>query len=137
MSMPVKSTPTRLSDTSFVPAEPDQDIRGRKVIDANGEDVGDVHDLFVDEVEKKVRLMEIASGGFLGFGRTHVLVPVDTIVRVDKWVVYINRHRDHIASSPAYDPKLVDQKYIDELYRHYSLNPYWTDGYSYPAFPYY
>src|SRR4051812_7925027 len=33
MSMPVKSTLIRLSDTTFVPAEPHQDIRGRKVID--------------------------------------------------------------------------------------------------------
>ena len=83
-----------------------------------------------------MRLIEISSGGFLGFGKTHVLVPVDTITRVDKWVVYINRHRDHIASSPAYDPKLIDQTFIDQLYKHYSLTPYWTDGYSYPAFPY-
>jgi sporulation protein YlmC with PRC-barrel domain len=137
MTMPDKATLLRLSDTNMTPADPTQDIRGRKVIDANGADVGDVDDLLIDDIESKVRFMQVASGGFLGIGEHKFLIPVDTIARIDNQAVYIDRARELVAASPEYDPELVDQSYVDRIYQHYGFMPYWMLGYTYPMFPYY
>ncbi|MFD1733264.1 PRC-barrel domain-containing protein [Deinococcus malanensis] len=58
----------RLKDTYLSISTSEPDIRGRKVIDRNGEDVGHVEALFIDQGEKKVRILQIHAGGFLGWG---------------------------------------------------------------------
>ena len=55
----------RLSDTELTIANPAEDIRGRAVVDRDGEDLGAVENLMIDESEKRVCLLEVASGGFL------------------------------------------------------------------------
>ncbi len=75
-----QSHPTRelekLRETGLALAYDAQDIRGRKVNDPNGDAVGHVSNLFIDVGERKVRMLEIRGGGFLGIGDRHVLVPV-------------------------------------------------------------
>jgi uncharacterized protein YrrD len=64
-----KAALKRLSDSDLALADRHEDIRGRNVLDVAGEDLGEVNDLFIDESEKKVRFLEVSSGGFLGLGR--------------------------------------------------------------------
>ena len=61
----------KLSETDLILADSTEDIRGRKVVDSNGEDMGHVGALFIDRDERKVRLLEIRAGGFLGIGDRH------------------------------------------------------------------
>jgi sporulation protein YlmC with PRC-barrel domain len=56
----------RLSDTELTVADPAADMRNRKVVDRDGEEIGEVDDLLIDAPEKRVRFLEVASGGFLG-----------------------------------------------------------------------
>ena len=58
----------KLSDSDFVLASPEQDIRGKDVYDADGEKVGRADDLYIDGQERKVRFLEVSAGGFLGIG---------------------------------------------------------------------
>jgi len=44
------------------------DVRGRQVKDNNGDGVGKLADLLVDDQEDKVRFLLVEHGGFLGFG---------------------------------------------------------------------
>jgi hypothetical protein len=67
----------RLSDTELTIANPAEDIRDRTVVDRDGEDIGEVEDLLIDAHEKRMRLLEAASGGFLGLGKTKFLLPVE------------------------------------------------------------
>ena len=135
--MPSNGTIVKLSDTDLTLADPAEDIVGRNVVAASGEDVGQVDDLMIDDVDKKVRFIRVASGGFLGMGQTKFLIPVDAITRVTGDNVFVDRDRDQVAAAPAYDPDLVDEEYFEHLYRHYGYEPYWSAGYLYPAFPYY
>ena len=94
--------------------------------------------LFIDEAERKVRMIEIRAGGFLGIGERHFLIPVDAVARVDKDEVHINLTREHIAGSPHYDPGLIEeptQSNWEPYYGYYGLSPYWGNGYMYPSFP--
>lgn len=68
----------KLGDTDQTIARGDEDIRGRKVKDKNGEDIGKVDDLLVDVRENKVRFLEVASGGLLGLGATTSFIPGGT-----------------------------------------------------------
>jgi sporulation protein YlmC with PRC-barrel domain len=132
-----KATLVRLSDTELTVADRADDIRGRDVLDISGEELGEVDDLLIDDGERKVRFLEVASGGFLGLGAKKFLIPVDAIVRVTADAVYINQSRERVAAAPAYDPTLTNERYLNELYGHYGYPPYWGADYRYPPYPYY
>jgi len=127
----------RLSDTNLTLAEQAEDIRGLKALDLAGEELGTVDDLFIDEQERKVRFLEVSSGGFLGLGATKFLLPVDAITRITADVVHISQRRERVAGAPKYDPTLVEERYASDVYGHYGYLPYWGPGYDYPPYPYY
>jgi sporulation protein YlmC with PRC-barrel domain len=127
----------RLADTDLTLADAADDVRGRTVVDRGGEEIGEVDDLVIDEAERRVRLLQVASGGFLGLGKQKVLVPVDAVTSVDDEVVHVDTDRDHVASGPVYDPDLVlRQDTVAGLYDHYGVLPYWNAGYRAPGFPF-
>jgi sporulation protein YlmC with PRC-barrel domain len=128
----------KLKDTGLELDDSAQDIRNRKVVDAHGEDIGHVSALFIDRNERKVRMLEVRAGGFLGVGDRHFLLPVDAITSVTKSEVHVNQTRERIVHSPAYDPTLIEtptQEYWAPYYGYYGLSPYWGSEYMYPHFP--
>lgn len=128
----------KLSDTDLTVADTSIDVRGRTVIDRAGDEIGEVDDLLIDEVESKVRMLRVASGGFLGIGERTFLIPVEAVTRIDAEHVHIDQTREHVAGSPAYDPDLAyDVDYYGGLYGYYGYTPYWAPGYVYPSYPYY
>jgi len=138
----------RLSDTELTIANPAEDIRDRTVVDRDGKDIGEVEDLLIDAHEKRVRLLEVASGGFLGLGKTKILLPVEAITRISDDTVYVNQTRQYIAGAPHYDPDLIHQEAgekgyygergcYNDVYQYYGYPPYWTPGAVYPPYPYY
>ncbi len=127
------ATISKLSDSgrSITPAD---DIRGRTVQDKDGAELGKVHDLLIDAQEHRVRFLLVEHGGFLGLGATDSFIPVDDITTITDTVVNINHTREHVASAPAYDPDLIDDReYHDSIYGHYGSIPYWAAGYNYPG----
>jgi len=126
----------RMSDMNLTLADPREDIRGRRVFDAQDQETGEIDDLLIDESERKIRFLRIASGGFLGLGQKTFLVPIDAIERVEPDRVRLRATREHVAAAPAYDPELVDTSYYDNIYKYYGYSPYWHRGYVYPMWPY-
>lgn len=134
MTTPANTTIHRLSDTGNTITPAANDIRGRTVKDKDGETIGKVHDLLIDDEERKVRFLLVEHGGFLGFGQTSSVIPVDAITEVGEHEVVINHSREHVAAAPTYDPELVaDSTFHGRICRHYGCNPFWDDGYLYPA----
>lgn len=138
MPHPETATLSKLSDSGQTIASSDQDIRGRKVKDKAGNEVGRVDDLLIDDEEHKVRFLRVEHGGILGFGETKSFIPVDAITRITADEVFIDHSREHVASAPRYDPELVqDRRYYGSIYDHYGYAPFWGMGYAYPSFPLY
>jgi sporulation protein YlmC with PRC-barrel domain len=126
----------RLSDTDEVTLDPDADVRGRKVVDSAGEDLGKVHDLLVDQTTNKVRALVVNHGHL--FSKTTSAIPVDAVTRVTADEVVIDQVKDKVGGAPTYDPTLVyDEAYYVDVYGYYGYSPYWYDEYVYPAYPYY
>jgi hypothetical protein len=61
-----------IGDDRLTTTDPDEDVRGRTVLDNTGKNVGAVDDLLVDDREHKVRLLRVTAGGFLGVGRRSI-----------------------------------------------------------------
>lgn len=126
-----------LKDADMTTLHADEDIRSRHVVDQHGDDIGKIDDLLIDEDEHRVRFLQVASGGFLGIGKTRTLIPVEAITSISEDEVRIDQSREHVAGAPDYDPELVDDDYFGSLYGYYGVTPYWGPGYVYPPFPYY
>jgi sporulation protein YlmC with PRC-barrel domain len=137
MPIPTGANIVRLSDTDLTLAHPDEDVRGRKVVDAQGHEVGEVDDLMIDDQEKKVRFLRVATGGFLHIGRTKFLIPVDVIQSITPDTVRIDRTREHVAGAPAYDPEVTEEPDWQAYYAYYGASPFWAPGYMYPMYPYF
>jgi len=108
--------------------EPWQDIRGLDVVDVNGDEIGSVEDLYVDDREEGLvrapRFLDIRAGGFLGIGKKHFLVPVEEVSREvgEEDRVVVNRHRDKVIGSPDFEAEEVPnydfQRAIRAYYGH-------------------
>ncbi len=118
----------RLTSSGMELADPAMDLRERDVRDRHGEQVGTVVDLLVDPAERKVHMLEIATGGgLLGIGKKHRLVPVEVVSGGDPRTVYIDRSREEIEETPPYSPSEGDEEeaHYAEVYAAYGVTPYW------------
>ncbi|MBW3633728.1 MAG: PRC-barrel domain-containing protein [Chloroflexi bacterium] len=113
----------KLGDTDLTISDPQEDIRGRWVIDRNGEEIGFIDDLLIDDQERNVRFLQIASG-VVGVGAQTFLVPIDAITEMDDDEIVIDLTRGRIASAPKYDPNVAhDQEYYGNVCRYYGYPP--------------
>jgi sporulation protein YlmC with PRC-barrel domain len=91
----------RMGDANFVPANLEDEVRGKDVYDQVGQRVGSVEDLYVDRKEREVRFLEVGAGGFLGIGQKRFLVPVEAVVKVTEEWVAIEPGRTEKAQGPG------------------------------------
>jgi sporulation protein YlmC with PRC-barrel domain len=86
--------------------EPLQDLRGLDVYDSNGEQIGTVEDLYVDQETQFPRFLDVGTGGFLGIGKKHFLVPFEEVSRSvsEEERVVVRQNRDKVLDSPEFDP---------------------------------
>lgn len=118
-----------LGDAGLTVANPEADVRSRRVLDRDGEEVGTVDELLIDEQDRQVRLLRVAHGGFLGIGEEHVLVPVEAVTRIDEDHVHIDRTRDAMTDTPGYHPDLAEEPtYYTSVYDWWGYPPYWGLG---------
>ena len=116
---------TRLRDTDQTISSSDEDIRGRMAQGRDDRDLGTIEGLLIDEGERKVRFMEVGSGGFLGLGESKSLIPVEAITHLEPDAVDIGHTRAHVAGAPICDPELVETRldYFFNLYPYYGYRP--------------
>jgi sporulation protein YlmC with PRC-barrel domain len=122
----------RLGDNDLRLEHPSEDIRGRTVLDSNGEEIGTVDELFIDDRERRVRYIQVASGGFLHLGQTKFLIPSDAISSVNDVNVHVDSTRERISGVPVYDPKVIDDPYLTRVSKYFGREPYWASEYRRP-----
>jgi sporulation protein YlmC with PRC-barrel domain len=122
----------RLSDSEFILEDKTQDIRGLDVYDKDGDEIGTVDGLYVDEEERKVRFLDVAAGGFLGLGEKHFLVPAEAVREVNEDGVVVDHSREKVAGSPPFDTSVVPQApYQRGIYGYYGYAR--SGGRAYPG----
>lgn len=114
----------RISQTKLTVKVPEQDVRGRTVVDRTGTILGVVDDLLIDDREETIRFLCVASGGFFGIGATRRLIPTGAIVAITVDAVRVDRAWGHVASGKGYDVALTTAPdYRGELYAYYGYAP--------------
>lgn len=114
-------------------ADPAEDVRGWEVRDGAGALVGIVQALLFDHQERRVRLLGVATAGAAGAR----LVPVDAIARITGRSVTLNRSLAHVLASAGAGSSPPSQQFLESVYAHYGLYPWWAPGYVYPSYPAY
>ncbi len=115
----------KLSDSDFVLENPEQDIRGKDVYDVDGEQIGSVDDLYIDRQEREARFLEVGTGGFLGIGEKHLLIPVETITEVGETRVTFEPGRtEKVAEPPPFDTAVAPSPADDRRSDDYTSLPF-------------
>ena len=103
-----------------------------KVYDNQGERIGKVDDLFVDESDREEYIG--VKMGFLGLKST--LIPMD-IVRVneDERSIEVSESKDHVKDAPSFDDdEDITPDYEDRIRSHFGLEPLRTTESGYGAY---
>ena len=97
----------RLGDSDFVSANPDDDLRGKAVYDAQGQRIGSVSDLYIDRQDREVRYLEVGAG-IPEDRRKNFLVPVETVTEVAEDRATIEPGRTEKVDGPVpFDTKVM------------------------------
>ena len=93
-----------------------EDLRWKVLVDCEGEKIGTIEHIEVNEDTGRVEFLEVGRGGFLGFGAERFLVPVTRIVEVDDKTVKVDRPSTALDGVPPYDPdRLGNPDYSDTV----------------------
>lgn len=122
-----------LGDSDLMLADERDDVRGMPVKDVRDHRVGEVEEILIDSHERRARLLVVASGGILGLGESHRLVPVDAVSRVREHV-QLERSDLHVDSGFDYNPAISGPVDYRPVYNYFGYTPFWEDGYRAPYF---
>jgi uncharacterized protein (TIGR02271 family) len=131
MAQNVPNEVAKLSGSAVTLEDQSQDLRGRDVYDRDGTQIGSVEDLYVDAEEYYVRFLEVASGGFLGIGEKHFLIPVEAVTDTSGDRVTIDQDQERVKGAPdvPLNP-LIEPGNVQDLYDYYGTRTTatWTSG---------
>ena len=108
-----------------------EDVRGYDVRDTANRPIGTVDDLALDTDSARVRFLKVGTGGLLGFGRQHRMVPVDVIDSVSNGFVFLDATAERIAAAPAWEWH-DDEAHFEHVCRYFGCQPFWSEGYRNP-----
>jgi sporulation protein YlmC with PRC-barrel domain len=110
----------KMSASSFVLEDRSWDLRGRKVYDRDGQEIGEGEDLYADREEQRVRFLSVSAGGALGLGKKHFLIPFEAVSETSADRVTLSWDRDTVTNAPQFDEEAEpDREYQRTVYRHY------------------
>ena len=128
MSMTFTRDLDPLTSSGLELEDPTKDLRGREALDRDGQSVGTVTDLLIDPTLRVPRLAVVeSSGGLLGMGKKHYLVPLEAIGQAEGNQVRISRSKDEVLAEPEYHATEGEEEELQyaQVYQAYSIRPYW------------
>jgi sporulation protein YlmC with PRC-barrel domain len=131
-----EATLVKLSGSGFILEDPSQDLRGLDVYDPDGQTVGSVEDFYVDLEERKVRFLEVGTGGFLGIGEKHFLIPIEAVRDANEDRVSIDLSRERVLGAPDFRVDTAPTAdYLRDIYGHYGYPVPLGPPFTIPAHP--
>lgn len=107
-------------------------IEGTEVVNAKGENIGEIKDLMIDWENGTVAYAVLSFGGFLGFGEKLFAIPMEALEfeSGNHESIMLDIDKERLENAPGFDkdewPTNPDQTFIDSIYTHYGYEPYWT-----------
>ena len=107
-------------------------VVGTNVYNANGDSLGEIHDIMIDKLSGKVAYAVLSFGGFFELGEQYHPLPWQTLSYDPHLGGYaINMTKEQLEGAPAYttdtEPPWGDRAYEKRIHQHYGTTPYWGD----------
>jgi len=105
-------------------------LKGDKVVNLQGEDLGKIEDLMIDLERGRVAYAVLSFGGFLGLGDKLFAIPWEALAvdTAEKRIV-LNVDKELLKRAPGFDknhwPDMTDAAWGSQLYGYYGYKPYW------------
>jgi sporulation protein YlmC with PRC-barrel domain len=105
-------------------------ISGDKVVNRQGEDLGDIKDLMIDVDSGRVAYAVLEFGGFLGLGSKLFAVPLSAMeVDPENHRFIFDQSKETLKNAPGFDkdnwPNFSDRDWGTNVHAHYGVRPYW------------
>jgi hypothetical protein len=84
------------------PRPPQRELRNKGVFDPEGGLIGRLENVHVDD-DGRFRFVEVAVGGFMGWGKERHLVPIEAVAEVEYDSVTLTLDRRAVQSAPTLD----------------------------------
>lgn len=99
-------------------------MSGDKVVNRNGEDLGEIRDLMIDLESGQVVYVVLEFGGFLGMGSKLFAVPLSP----DHQFIF-DQSKEKLENAPGFDknnwPDFSDRMWGTDIHAYYGVSPYW------------
>ena len=105
-------------------------ISGDKVVNRQGEDLGDIKDLMIDVDNGRVAYAVLEFGGFLGMDSKMFAVPLSAMeIDTENHRFVFSQSKETLESAPGFDkddwPDFSDRAWGASVHSHYGVRPYW------------
>jgi len=105
-------------------------ISGDKVVNSQGEDLGEIKDLMIDLDNGRVAYAVLEFGGVLGMGSKLFAVPISAMhVDTEHHQFIFDQDKESLKNAPGFDkdhwPDFTDRDWGSSVHTHYGVRPYW------------
>ncbi len=105
-------------------------LKGDKVVNTLGEDLGDIKDFMIDLDSGCIAYAVLSFGGIMGLGDKLFAVPMQALtLDEDKKDFILDVTKERLENAPSFDkdnwPESSDQQFIGRVYDFYGYEPRW------------
>jgi sporulation protein YlmC with PRC-barrel domain len=106
-------------------------LKGDKVVNARGEDIGKIEEFMIDLQDGKVGYVVVSHGGLLGMGDKLFAVPWQALtLKVHEHAFALNVPKETLEKSEGFDKDKwpLTREELSRTYDYYGYQPYWLTG---------
>ncbi len=104
-------------------------IKGDKVINTAGEDLGKIEELMIDLQDGNIAYTVLSFGGFMGLGDKLFAIPWDAFsLRVHEHAFVLDVPKETLEKAEGFDKDnwpLTSREWLSRTYSYYGYQPYW------------
>ena len=106
-------------------------LAGDTVIDARGEDLGQLDHVMIDVATGRIAYGVLARGGVFGIGERLFAIPWDALtLDSERKCFVLDVDRDRLERAPGFDrdhwPAMADAQWATRVHDHFGVAPYWS-----------
>ena len=107
-------------------------IIGNKVVNTEGEQLGNIKDLMVDLDDSQIAYAVLSFGGLLGLGDKLFAIPLDALtIDTRNQSVVLDVDKEVLKNAPGFDKNRwpdnaqYEAGWLLDIYEYYGYSPYW------------
>jgi sporulation protein YlmC with PRC-barrel domain len=107
-------------------------LEGDRVVNRQGEELGDIHDIMIDVQRGRVAYAVMSRGGVLGVGDKLFAIPWHALtLDADRKCFVLDAPKERFDAAPGFDkdhwPSMADSGWAGQVHEFYGVRPYWSE----------